>query len=36
MAPPLSYGRDLTLRLLPGHTMMARYDWVYSWQPDAP
>ena len=35
MRPPASLARDLTLRMIPARQMMARYDWVYSWKPDA-
>jgi len=33
LAPPLSWGRDLMLRCLPGAQIMARLDWLYGWQP---
>lgn len=36
MRAPLSYTRDMTLRVVPGSTMMARYDWIYGWNPEEP
>jgi salicylate hydroxylase len=30
---PLAWGRDLALRLASPDWLMARYDWLYGWQP---
>jgi salicylate hydroxylase len=34
LGPPLAWGRDAVLRLLPGSWLMASYDWLYGWRPD--
>jgi salicylate hydroxylase len=34
LAQPLAWGRDAVLRWLPGHRLMAGYDWLYGWRPD--
>ena len=31
---PASLARDLTLRAMPGQSLMALYDWVYGWRPE--
>ena len=36
MRPPLAWARDAVLRLVPGTRLMAGFDWLYGWQPDAP
>jgi salicylate hydroxylase len=33
LRPPLSWGRDAVLRLVPGARLMAGFDWLYGWQP---
>jgi salicylate hydroxylase len=33
LPPPLSWGRDAVLSLVPGATLMAGYDWLYAWRP---
>jgi salicylate hydroxylase len=33
LPPPLSWGRDAVLSLLPGPALMAGYDWLYAWRP---
>jgi salicylate hydroxylase len=35
MRPPLSWARNGVLRLLPGARLMAGFDWLYGWQPEA-
>ena len=35
LPPPLSWARDTVLRLAPGATLMAAYDWLYGWRGDA-
>ena len=34
LARPLAWGRDAVLRCVPGHWLMAGYDWLYGWRPD--
>jgi salicylate hydroxylase len=33
LPPPLAWGRDAALALVPGAWLMARYDWLYAWRP---
>jgi salicylate hydroxylase len=33
LRPPLSWGRDAVLRIVPGARLMAGFDWLYGWQP---
>jgi salicylate hydroxylase len=33
LRPPLAWGRDVVLRLVPGARLMAGFDWLYGWQP---
>lgn len=35
MRPPLSWAREAVLRSVPGSRLMAGYDWLYGWRPDA-
>ena len=35
LSPPLSWARDGVLRLVPGAWLMAGYDWLYGWRPEA-
>ena len=30
---PLAWARDAVLRAVPGHALMARFDWLYGWRP---
>jgi salicylate hydroxylase len=34
LAPPLSWAREVVLRLTPGAWLMAGYDWLYGWRGD--
>jgi salicylate hydroxylase len=33
LSQPLSFARDLGLRLCPGAVLMSRLDWIYDWTP---
>jgi salicylate hydroxylase len=33
LPPPLSWCRDLALRIIPAARLMAGFDWLYGWQP---
>ena len=33
LPPPLSWGRDAALSLVPSAWLMAGYDWLYAWRP---
>jgi salicylate hydroxylase len=33
LGPPLAWGRDSVLRVIPGSWLMAGYDWLYGWRP---
>ena len=35
LSKPFSLARDLSLAAVPGSRMMARYDWIYGWKPEA-
>jgi salicylate hydroxylase len=35
LAPPLSWARNAVLRLAPATSLMAGFDWLYGWRPDA-
>ncbi|MFN3622502.1 MAG: FAD-dependent monooxygenase [Hyphomicrobium sp.] len=34
LAGPAAMARDLVLRHMPAHRLMARYDWLYGWRAD--
>ena len=33
LSGPLAAGRNAVLRATPGQRLIARYDWLYGWQP---
>ena len=35
LPPPISWARDVGLRVIPGSWLMSAYDWLYGWRPDA-